>query len=158
MGVYLSARLKAGSPQRSGDDHSRCSSSEPRRVESYEFRRPVWDRALPTKFRRGADVLHDSAASSVIASNSFSMSRTSGSLFAAWQASTKILSRSESFSLSALARYFERSRAGTRLTNWDAKSSGKVNVIFRVAILPYYHIRLRTQGDPCHPRRIQKQL
>lgn len=146
-------RSKAGSPPLFGDDHSRCSSSAPGMVGSYEFRRRAWDRVLPTKFRRGAEVPHDSAASSVIASNSFSISLTSGSSFAARQDSIKSLSRSESFSLSALARYFERSRAGTRRTNCNARSSGKVNVIFRVAILPYYHTnhfsRVRGHFDPC---------
>ena len=75
----------------------------------------------------------------MIASNSFSMARTSGSLFAVLHASIKTRSRAVSFSLSASARYLERSRAGTRRTNCDAKSSGSVKVIFRVAILPYYH-------------------
>src|SRR5205823_13348211 len=125
---------------RSGDAGSRCSSSAPGRAGSYEFRRRVWDRVLPTKLRRGAEALHGSAASSVMASNSFSMARTSGSLFAIRHASTKCRSRAESFSLSALARYLERSRAGTLRINCSARSSGSVKVIFRVAILPYYHI------------------
>src|SRR5207253_5566443 len=47
--------------------------------------------------------------------------------------------RAESFSLSAVTRYLERSRAGTRRTNCSARSSGSVKVIFRVAILPYYY-------------------
>ena len=113
----------------------------------YEFRRRAWDRVLPTKLRRGAEAVHGSAASSVMASNSFSMARTSGSLFAIRHASTKCRSRVESFSLRALARYLERSRAGTRRTNCSARSSGSVNVIFRVAIFPYYHtIRPRSHG------------
>jgi hypothetical protein len=132
-----------GSPPRSGDGGSRYSSSVPGRAGSYEFRRRVWDRVLPTKLRRGAGALHGSAASSVMASNSFSMARTSGSSFAIRHASTKCWSRTESFSLSASARYLERSRAGTRRTNCSARSSGSVKVIFRVAILPYYHTSVR---------------
>lgn len=132
--------LREGLRPRSGDAGSQYSSSAPGRAASYEFRRRVWDRVLPTKLRRGAEALHGSAASSAIASNSFSMARTSGSLFAIRHASTKCRSRAESFSLSALARYLERSRAGTRRTNCSARSSGSVKVIFLVAILPYYHI------------------
>ncbi len=143
MAACLSLRSKAGSPPQFCDDHLRCSSSAPSMAASYEFLRREWDRVLPTKFRRGAEVLHDSAASSAIASNSFSISRTSGSSFAARQDSSKSLSRSESLSLSALARYLERSRGGTRRTNWEAMSSGIVKVIFRVAILPYYHTSSR---------------
>src|ERR1700722_3175093 len=37
------------------------------------------------------------------------------------------------------ARNRERSRAGMRLTRRVANSSGNENVIFRAAILPYYH-------------------
>src|SRR4030088_1792764 len=39
----------------------------------------------------------------------------------------------------AWARNRDRSRAGTRLTNLVANSSGKENVIFLAAIMPYYH-------------------
>jgi hypothetical protein len=134
---------RAGSRPRSADAGSRYSSSAPGKAASYEFRRRVWDRVLPTKLRRGAEAVHGPAASSVMASNSFSIARTSGSLFAIRHASTKCRSCAESFSLSALARYLERSRAGTRRTNCSARSSGSVKVIFRVAILPYYHTRPR---------------
>ena len=130
---------KVGLPPRCGDAGSRYSSSAPGTVGSYEFPRRGWDRVLPTKLRRGAEAVHDSAASSVMASNSFSIARTSISLFAIRHASTKSRLRAESFSLSAVARYLERSRAGTRRTNCSARSSGSVKVIFRVAILPYYH-------------------
>jgi hypothetical protein len=148
---YLVESSKQGSLRRSGDADSRCSSSVPGRAESYEFRRRVWDRVLPTKLRRGAELAHASPASSVIASNSFSIARTSGSSFAARQACTKRRSRAESFSLSASARYLERSRAGTRRTNCPAKSSGSVKVILRVAIVPYYHISI-SQYDRSFPR------
>jgi len=145
--------LREGLAPRSGDAGSPCSSSAPGRAGSYEFRRRVWDRVLPSKLRRGAEALHGSAASSVMASNSFSMARTSGSLFAIRHASTKCRSRAESFSLSALARYLERSRAGTRRTNCSARSSGSVKVIFRVAILPYYHISHPRFPSASHDRR-----
>jgi len=142
--------LREGLRPRSGDVGSQYSSSAPGRAASYEFRRRVWDGVLPTKLRRGAEALHGSAASSVMASNSFSMARTSGSLFAIRQASTKCRSCAESFSLSALARYLERSRAGTRRTNCSARSSGSVKVIFRVAILPYYHTSCSRSHRPAN--------
>lgn len=152
-GLHRSAAPKAedcqreswreGPRPRSGDAGSRYSSSAPGTAASYEFRRRGWDRVLPTKPLRGADATHGSAAFSVMASNSFSMARTSGSLFAIRHASTNCRSRAESFSLSAVAKYLERSRAGTRRTNCSARFSGSVKVIFRVAILPYYHTRLR---------------
>ncbi len=109
------------------------------RAVSYEFLRPGWDRVLPTRFRRAVARRHGSAASTAMASNSFSMARTSGSELAARHASSRSRSRAESFSLKASARYRERSLAGTRCTNRRASSSGSVNVIFREAILPYYH-------------------
>jgi hypothetical protein len=40
----------------------------------------------------------------------------------------------------AVATYWDRWVEGTRRKNWVAKSSGKVKVNFRVAILPYYHM------------------
>jgi len=151
--------LREGLRARSRDAGSRYSSSAPGRASSYEFRLRVLDRVLPTKLRRGAEAVHGSAASSVVASNSFSMARTSGSLFAIRHACTKCRSRAESFSLSALARYLERSRAGTRRTNSSASSSGSVKVIFRVGILPYKPSALpqreprprRNRGDPSEP-------
>ena len=139
--------LRVGRPPRSGGAGSRYSSSTPGMAASYEFRPRAWGRVLPTKFLRGAGAVQGSAASSVRESNSFSMARTSVSLLAILHASAKCLSRAESFSLSALARYLERSRTGTRRTNCSAKSSGSVKVIFLVAILPYYHINL--PAPPC---------
>ena len=147
---YRRENSKVGLPPRCGDAGSRYSSSAPGTVGSYEFPRRAWDRVLPTKLRRGAAAVHDSAASSVMASNSFSIARTSISLFAIRQASTKSRLRAESFSLSAVARYLERSRAGTRRTNCSARSSGSVKVIFRVAILPYYHTDLRFAESAAH--------
>ena len=144
---------REGLRPRSADAGLRYSSSAPGRAASYEFRRRVWDRVLSTKLRRGAEAVHGSAASSVMASNSFSMARTPGSLFAIRHACTKCRSRAESFSLSALARYLERSRAGTRRTNCSARSSGRVKVIFRVAILPYYHISHPRFPSASHDRR-----
>jgi hypothetical protein len=44
----------------------------------------------------------------------------------------------------------ERSRAGTRRTNCSARSSGSVKVIFRVAILPYYHTSHSRSYSPRH--------
>ncbi len=155
-GGLAGGELERGSPPRSGDDHSLYLSLELSRAASYEFPRRVWDRAAPTKFRRDAEIRHDSAASSVIESNSFSISRTSGSSFAARQDSIKSLSRSESFSLRAFAKYPERSRAGTRRTNCKARSSGRVKVIFRVAIVPYYHIEAGKQLSlVCGSRNLQ---
>ncbi len=128
-------------PQPSFGDRSRYSSLARGKVEFYESLRLELDRAVPTTLRRGAELVHGSPVWSANASNSFSMARTSESLFATRQASTKSRSRAESFSLRASARYLERSRAGMRRTNCTAKSSGNVKVIFLVPIVPYYHIK-----------------
>jgi hypothetical protein len=133
--------LKEAPPRLSFGDDSRYSSSALGKVEFYESLRLELDRALPTTLRRAAERVHGSPVWSASASNSFSMARTSESLFATRQASTKSWSRAESFSLRAIARYLERSRAGMRRTNCTAKSSGSVKVIFLVPIAPYYHIK-----------------
>jgi hypothetical protein len=50
----------------------------------------------------------------------------------------------------AWARNRDRSRAGTRLTNLVANSSGRENVIFLAAIMPYYdnHFEIPLLGNP----------
>src|SRR5580693_8683949 len=98
------------------------------------------DLAGPTRFHRVGPFFQDSAIGSFNASNSSSISFTAESPLTISHASISRFSLWESFSARAAATYLDRSRAGTRLVKLVARSAGIVKVIFRTAILAYYHI------------------
>lgn len=83
---------------------------------------------------------HGSAIGSFTDCHSSTVAFTAASAFTASHAAMSACSRCNNVRRRASVTKLDRRAAGTVRTKEAARSSGMVNVIFRIAITPYYHI------------------